>query len=141
MNEISARVRAEVAVLEANHDFYRAFSESDFEGMSRLWADSAPIACVHPGLPPLVGRTAVLESWKRILGGAGEWEMSCRSARAHVIGETAFVTCFEASGDAPAHLAATNVFVLEDGRWRMVHHHAGPLSQPVAANRSPDASN
>jgi len=23
------------------------------------------------------------------------------------------------------------VFVLEDGGWRMVHHHAGPLASPI----------
>ena len=38
----------------------------------------------------------------------------------------------------PAHLAATNIFVLEEGRWRMVHHHAGPLSVPEP-RRSPSA--
>jgi hypothetical protein len=109
MDDISARVAAEIAVLEANHDFYRAFSTGDFDAMSRLWAEHAPIACIHPGLQPIVGRSAVLDSWKRILGGAARWEMSCRAARAHVVGNAAFVTCFEASGDTPAHLAATNV--------------------------------
>jgi ketosteroid isomerase-like protein len=141
MDEISARVTAEIAVLEANLEFYRAFSDCDFEAMSRLWAERASIACVHPGLQPIVGRVAVLDSWKLILGGATRWEMSCRAARAHVMGDAAFVTCFEASGDEPAHLAATNVFVVEDGRWRMVHHHAGPLSEPTTEGRSPNASN
>jgi ketosteroid isomerase-like protein len=141
MNEQSERIATEVAVLEANRDFYRAFSDGDFDAMSRLWAERAPVACIHPGLPSLVGRSAVLGSWKQILRPAAEWELSCRAARAYVIGESAFVTCLEASGDKPAHLAATNVFVLEDGHWRMVHHQAGPLSQPIPANALPDASN
>lgn len=141
MDEISERVAAEIAVLEANLDFYRAFSEADFDAMKRLWAERVPIACIHPGLQPILGRSAVLDSWKRILGGAARWQMSCRAARAHVIGNVAFVTCFEASGDAPAHLVATNVFVVEEGRWRMVHHQAGPLAQPTTASSSPDASN
>lgn len=141
MDEISARVAAEIAVLEANLEFYRAFSDCDFDAMCRLWAERAPIACTHPGLPPIVGRSAVLDSWKRILGGAARWEMSCRAARAHVLGDAAFVTCFEASGDEPAHLAATNVFVFEDGRWRLVQHQAGPLSEPTTEGRSPNASN
>jgi ketosteroid isomerase-like protein len=141
MDEISARVAAEIAVLETNLDFYRAFSTGDFDAMSRLWAEHAPIACIHPGLQPLVGRSAVLDSWKRILGDAARWEMSCRAARAHVVGNVAFVTCFEASGDTPAHLAATNVFVVERGRWRMVHHHAGPLAHPIQEGSSRDASN
>jgi ketosteroid isomerase-like protein len=140
MDEQSERVATEVAVLEANHDFYRAFSEGDFDAMSRVWAVRAPVVCMHPGLPPVVGRSAVLDSWKQILPPAAEWEMSCRAARAHVMGASAFVTCLEASGDKPAHLAATNVFVLEDGHWRLVHHQAGPLSNPVSASAR-DASN
>jgi len=141
MDEISERVAAELTVLAANRDFYRAFSDGDFEAMSKVWAERAPASCLHPGLPALVGRAAVLESWQRILDPADGWEMSCRAARAHVIGEAAFVTCLEASGDRPAHLAATNVFVLEDGRWRMVHHQAGPLSEPIAKSPSPETSN
>ena len=141
MDEVSERALAEVAVLEANRDFYRAFSEGNFDAMSRVWAVRAPVVCMHPGLPPIVGRSSVLDSWKQVLRPAAEWEMSCRAARAHVRGESAFVTCLEASGDKPAHLAATNVFVLEDGQWRMVHHQAGPLSHPVSTNSSRDASN
>jgi len=43
-------------------------------------------------------------------------------------GETAIVTCHEGSNDDPGARAATNVFALEDGRLRMVHHHAGPIA-------------
>lgn len=43
--------------------------------------------------------------------------------------------CYEGIEAQPAHLAATNAFVLEDGAWRMVHHHAGPLSQPIPEPR------
>jgi ketosteroid isomerase-like protein len=141
MDERSERLAAEVGVLEANRAFYRAFSDGDFEAMSRLWAQRAPSICIHPGLPPLVGRAAVLGSWQAILASATDWKMSARDARAHVLGNTAFVTCLEASGDGPAHLAATNAFVLEDGAWRMVHHQAGPLSEPVPASSSVNASN
>ncbi|HEX6277709.1 MAG TPA: nuclear transport factor 2 family protein [Polyangiaceae bacterium] len=141
MDERNERLVAEAGVLEANHAFYRAFSDGDFEAMSRLWAERAPAVCMHPGLPPLIGRSAVLDSWERILEEATDWEMSSHGVRVHVLGNAAFVTCFEASGDKPAMLVATNVFVLEDGDWRMVHHQAGPLSEPVVASSSPKASN
>jgi ketosteroid isomerase-like protein len=141
MDELSERVAAEAAVLAANRDFYLAFSNGDFDAMSRLWAAQAPSVCMHPGLPPIVGRSAILGSWKQILGPAAEWELSCRAPRAHVFGNSAFVTCLEASGDKPAHLAATNIFVFEDGQWRMVHHQAGPLSEPIPARSSRNASN
>jgi ketosteroid isomerase-like protein len=124
------RARVEAAVLEANEEFYRAFSQGDFPAMRELWAESVPVACLHPGARLLSGRQAVLSSFRELLASAPAWKMVSRDAAAHVIGPAAFVTCLEANGDQPAHLAATNVFVLENGRWRMVHHHAGPLSVP-----------
>ena len=127
----SERVAAEVAVLEANQEFYRAFTRGDFKAMSQLWAEQAPNACYHPGMNVITGRGAVLDTWRQILNQVAGVEMACRAPRAHVVGEVAFVTCLEANGKHPAHLAATNVFVLEQGRWLMIHHHAGPLSQPV----------
>lgn len=136
----TARLEAEVAVLEANRRFYRAFSEGDYDSMSQLWAERAPTACVHPGMSAIVGRSAILGSWKQILRQAAGWTMSCRAARVHLLGDVAFVTCLEASGEQPAHLIATNVFVLEDQHWRMVHHQAGPLSSPVSATESRDVN-
>jgi ketosteroid isomerase-like protein len=124
------RTRVEAAVLEANEQFYRAFSLGDFPAMSELWAQAVPVACLHPGAKLLSGRHAVLSSFRELLASAPAWKMVSRDAVAHVMGPAAFVTCLEANGDQPAHLAATNVFVLENGRWRMVHHHAGPLSVP-----------
>lgn len=49
--------------------------------------------------------------------------MKCTHAQAHVLaGDVAFVTCHEVFDGG--RLAATNVFVREDGAWRMVHHQA-----------------
>jgi ketosteroid isomerase-like protein len=138
MFKAAEHVAAEVAVLEANREFYRAFSAGDFSAMSQLWAEHAPIACVHPGNNVIAGRSAVLASWREILSQVAGVEMSCRAPRVHLLGEAAFVTCLEANGKQPAHLAATNIFLLEEGRWRMAHHHAGPLQQlvPEAASRA-----
>ncbi|HTV25014.1 MAG TPA: nuclear transport factor 2 family protein [Polyangiaceae bacterium] len=124
------RARMEAAVLEANQEFYRAFSRGDYAAMSELWAQHAPVACLHPGARLLSGRSAVLASFRELLHAAPAWKMVSRDATVHLFPPAAFVTCLEANGDQPAHLAATNVFLLEDGRWRMVHHHAGPLSVP-----------
>jgi ketosteroid isomerase-like protein len=124
------RARMEAAVLEANQEFYRAFSRGDYAAMSELWAHHAPVACLHPGARLLSGRAAVLASFRELLAAAPAWKMVSRDATVHLFSPAAFVTCLEANGDQPAHLAATNIFLLEEGRWRMVHHHAGPLSVP-----------
>jgi ketosteroid isomerase-like protein len=125
------RALAEAAVLRANQSFYEAFARGDFAGMDELWARLAPVACLHPGAPLISGRNAVLDSWRRILEGVGTWKLVSREASVLLFGEFAVVTCLEANGNQPAHLIASNVFVLEGEDWRLVHHHAGPLTQPV----------
>ena len=137
----STHAATQAEVLEANATFYRAFSNGDYVAMSELWAQRAPVTCFHPGSRALVGRSAVLDTWKQILGGPPHLQLRCDQPIVRVLGEMAFVICYEGSDDEPAHLAATNVFVLEEGRWRMVHHHAGPISRPVPRSAPPRAVN
>lgn len=119
---------AEDDVRAANEAFYEAFRKRDANGMGVLWAKNAPVACMHPGMKPLVGREAVLRSWRGILAHPQAPSLGCSEVEVHVLGTSAFVTCLEGTeGDGP-RLAATNVFIHEDGRWRLVHHQAGPLS-------------
>lgn len=110
------------AVLAANTDFYIAFARGDTAAMDALWARRAAVACVHPGWQALVGREAVMESWQAIL--ASPPAVRCVGARVFVNGTSAHVICYEGVGDGM--LVATNLFVLEDDAWRMIHHQAGP---------------
>src|SRR5712675_1488203 len=64
---IEQRMTDSDAILAANAAYYRAFSTGDFVAMSRIWADDG-VSCVHPGWPALVGRAAILESYRDILG-------------------------------------------------------------------------
>ena len=121
----------ERAVLAANAAFYRAFNAGDYAAMSEIWAAHSPVACLHPGAPLLIGREAVLGSWRAMLRGGPGFTLRCDGPKAQLFGTTAVVYCYEGSDAQPAHLVATNVFVREDRGWRMVHHHAGPLSNPV----------
>jgi ketosteroid isomerase-like protein len=131
----------EAEILRANASFYRAFTAGDYIAMSQLWAARTPLLCVHPGAPVLIGREQVLESWRQILSEPLPFQMRCDHARVQVMGELAIVTCYEGNDAQPAHLAATNVFTREDGAWRLVHHHAGPLSTPIAKSASGERMN
>src|SRR5882672_77052 len=126
---------AEREVLEANSAFYAAFGRKDAEAVDAIWAREAPVACLHPGWELLLGREAVVDSWRRILlGGGAPPEIRCERASAYVQGDWAWVVCTEV---LPAgSLAATNLFVREAGRWRMVHHHASPIPPPPAPRRT-----
>jgi ketosteroid isomerase-like protein len=115
-------------VLFANEAFYVAFQTKDLGAMEDLWARRGPVACTHPGWPSLSGREQVLKSWQAILENPEGVAVSCRAARARRYGDTAFVTCYEVVGENL--LAATNIFVREDGAWKMVHHQAGPCHVP-----------
>jgi ketosteroid isomerase-like protein len=128
----------EIEVLEANEAFYRAFAARDVEALAAGWARRAPVACLHPGWDVLDGRDEVLRSFRAILESPAAPEVRCTLAQAHLLGEAAFVTCHElVSG---ARLVATNLFVREDGAWRMVHHMAAPLAagQARARPREPE---
>jgi ketosteroid isomerase-like protein len=117
-------------ILFANEAFYLAFETKDMAAMDALWACEAPVACTHPGWPSLSGREQVMQSWAAILANPETRGVAMRGARAHRCGEAAFVTCYEMIGESL--LAATNVFVRESGRWKLVHHQAGPCNLPPA---------
>ena len=117
-------------LLFANEAFYHVFRGRDLAAMEALWARRAPISCVHPGWHALSTREAVMESWDGILSNPEAPKIDCRGARAHLLGELGVVLCYEIIGRSV--LTATNIFLREDGAWRMVHHHAGPCDAPPA---------
>jgi ketosteroid isomerase-like protein len=123
-------------VLAANEAFYRAFAERDAQAMDGLWAKASPVACIHPGWPPLLGRAHVMASWRGVLGSPSSPAIRCLDPSAHVLADTAYVICYEALDDA--RLAATNLFVREDGGWRVVHHQASPVAAEIEVEEDSD---
>jgi ketosteroid isomerase-like protein len=115
------------AVLAANESFYQAFNQRDFEAMTMIWAHSVPISCIHPGWNVLSGHEAVLGSWRSILDNPGQPRLISGGASVQVIGAMATVVCRELVNGIP--LLATNVFVREEGDWRLMHHHSGQVAQ------------
>jgi hypothetical protein len=113
----------------ANEAFYLAFEGMDFEAMAYLWSEQREVICLHPGWPALIGRDAVLDSWRSILSNPQQGQVSFYSAEAHHISDdTVAVVCYELAGDNV--MVATNIFSLEDERLRMVFHQAGFCSNP-----------
>jgi len=90
------------------------------------------VLCVHPGWEPLEGRELVMRSWRAIFEN-GVPEVALSDVHVSVFGAVACVVCLEVIADGESGhegaMAATNVFVREDGGWRMVHHHAGPVAR------------
>ncbi|HTI88176.1 MAG TPA: nuclear transport factor 2 family protein [Alphaproteobacteria bacterium] len=115
---------SEVAeVLAANAAFYAAFGQGDRAAMHELWARRGTVSCIHPGWPPVHGRDKVMSTWEGILDDPPRPAVRPVREVANVVGDTGVVVCYEAIGKVI--LAATNIFVREDGAWRMIHHQAG----------------
>ncbi len=128
---------SDALILFANEAFYTAFGSSDYAAMDDLWAEDAPVACLHPGAAPIFERTEIMKSWREILA-SGSNGMTFRDARIVARGEVSIVVCYEVIGQGA--LVASNAFVEEGGRWRIVLHQAGPCpdapSMPPDENRS-----
>lgn len=114
-------------VLAANASFYRAFSAGDAEAMERLWSRESPVSCLHPGWPIVLGRQRVMASWRAILRRPPP--VRCREPRVLPYGHLMLVVCCEIIESGM--LAASNLFVREDGGWHLVHHQACPYAKEV----------
>ncbi|HSM20194.1 MAG TPA: nuclear transport factor 2 family protein, partial [Hyphomicrobiales bacterium] len=103
-------------VLAANAAFYRAFAEADLLAMEALTARRHPVAIIHPGWPAVSGRGAVIETWRMIFAGGPQ---SVRPVKPEVFsyGEAALVVVYEKADEV--YLAASTLFVREDGDWRL----------------------
>lgn len=116
------------AVLFANDAFYLTFQSSDVAAMEAIWSSREAISCLHPGWPPLLGREPVLQSWRSILANPNQQAVQAHAASAELYGDCAIVICYETVGQFM--LVATNVFVREDGQWKLVHHQSGETPPP-----------
>ncbi len=117
------------AELRANEAFYAAFRAADFEAMEAMWAKRRKVSVYHTNWPGIKTRDAVMESWFRILVIGDPPHVHAFDPTAIVTAKTGLVICREDLGGAS--LVATNVFVLEDGQWRMTSHQASRLPASV----------
>ena len=115
-------------ILAANAAYYRAFTDGDFTAMGGIWADNN-VSCIHPGWPALIGREAILDSYREILQNPNQERIDPRNETVLATGDDARVICVEFVGGAA--LAATNLFKRIDGEWRMTHHQASPIAALV----------
>jgi len=126
----------ESQILAANAAFYAAFAAGDFAALAALWADRDGISCIHPGWSAIVGRAAVIGSWRDILANPARPNIVCADPHAIVDGDHGRVLCIELVDGAA--LAAANHFSRVDGAWRMVHHQSSPIAQLATPDDDPD---
>jgi ketosteroid isomerase-like protein len=139
-------VGVEDEVRAANAAFYSAFESGDLDAMAEVWDRSDRARVTHPGWPTLYGWAKVLASWEAIFANTEFIQFVLTEERVLVLGDVVVVTLDEnilqtagspdggaaAEDLSGARVAATNVFVHDGTRWRMVHHHGSPVSGDVA---------
>ncbi|MFW6034073.1 MAG: nuclear transport factor 2 family protein [bacterium] len=133
-------VATESGLLAANVAFYDALERADMDALGEIWTPAGAASCVHPGMDPIHGRKAVLRSWAAMLAGTPYLQFVLTDVTAEVYGTVGVVSCTEnllsATDGMPetvfagGRAVATNVFRLEDGRWRLWVHHASPVQAP-----------
>ncbi len=118
------------SVLAANRRFYDAFGNLDIAEMERVWENSDRVLCVHPGWRLLRGWEDVRKSWEGIFYNTSLMHFNITNAQVIIQGDCAWVSCVEnitSVVDARATnfaVQATNIFIRDEGEWRIVHHHA-----------------
>jgi ketosteroid isomerase-like protein len=114
----------EAAVRAVNRAFYEAFEARDLDAMSSVWEHSDRVSCTHPGWRTLRGWGAVAGSWFALFGGPQPLQFILTDEHVSVAGDTAWVTVDEhlITTEMAGTVAALNLFVRHEDRWRLVAH-------------------
>ncbi len=119
------------ALERANEAYYRAFEELDLAAMDRAWAHVPYAACIHPGQEALTGWDDVRQSFEAIFAGTEEIHFKLSELRFEVRGDIAWATLVEHirhGDDVLVEVQSTNLFERTKDGWRMILHHASPVS-------------
>ena len=135
MNSAEWSSKKEVAA--ANRRFYQAFERQDLEAMRTAWLDHPEVRCVHPGSEMIVGTGRVLASWAAVIRGSQGIRFDLTDLSVQVSGDSAWVCGIEEirvqsqEGERLSSAAVTNLFVRSGGEWKLLLHHASPISRRI----------
>jgi ketosteroid isomerase-like protein len=127
----------------ANQAFYGAFEDRDLEAMSQLWEHSDRVTCTHPGWATLRGWGQVAASFFALFQNDQHLQFILTNSAASSVGDVAWVSVDEniLSDAQPATtVAALNIFSrTPGGPWRLVAHHASPVTADAEFDTDGDA--
>jgi ketosteroid isomerase-like protein len=127
------------AIIEANNQFYYGLNEmfvGNLETLTNLWAHSDSITYMGPFGGTLKGWDAISKDFIEVaamkLGGS----ISCKHMNVYVGTDMGYINCIEEGENispdgnlVKVSHRATNIFHLENDKWRLVHHHTDISSQ------------
>jgi len=115
-------------VLEANAAYYAAFGPRDVAMAMRCWSTHDDTLCIGPMGSPALGYEAIERFHHESFAVMEGTRFAVEVLHARYDDPLATVTCAEwitkeGGAGETHHLMATNVFILEDVGWRLIHHH------------------
>ena len=122
------------SIIEANQSFYNAFNKSDIELMIGIWLNDSTSQCIHPGWDVLTGFENIMSSWQKIFTSAQDLEIKLSHVEVTTSENLAWITCQEnlfsilSSGVQLSKVHSTNLFKKVNNEWKVILHHASPVS-------------
>jgi len=139
-NAISKSKKMRIEELtEANNQFYAGLNEmfnGNIEPLNDLWSHTNSITYMGPFGGSLNGWNEVSKEFNKVAAMKLGGEISCNNLHVYTGTELGYTTCVEEGENIgldgkPISVShrATNIFQLENGKWRLIHHHTDISSQ------------
>jgi ketosteroid isomerase-like protein len=130
-------------IIEQQHIAIDAFARGDDKPLAALWSGADDVTLGNPFGPFVRGFPQVAETMEAAAAHYGEGKASGFDLVAKHVGDNvAYLVEVERLNSkmeghddlAPVSLRCTSIFRREDGNWRIVHRHAGPITTPWPAD-------
>ncbi len=117
---------------EADETFFEALETLDVEEIMDCWAVEGPVSLLFPGVEDAVGRQMVEAAWEMVALHTSELKTMLEAQVVMRRGELGYSflsgRILSTHGDEAltVEVYVTNIYKLEEGEWKMVHHHTTP---------------
>ena len=124
----------QLEVFRANRRFYQAVSDQSLRAMGKVWLQESWVKCVHPSWELLTGWNRIRKSWATIFRNTEHMKIRASQVSIRLNGDFAWVSCLENiesyrnANFSRSQAQGTNLFFRVKGKWRLVHHHASPIT-------------
>ena len=130
---------AEKELRAANDQFYAALNAmftGELDPMNAIWSHREDVTDLGPFGDRLVGWEAVGAEFKKESGMKLGGRVMVKDVMVHAGSDLGYTVCVEqgenmSAAGKPVRVShrATNIFRLENGQWKLVHHHTDPSAE------------
>ena len=120
-------------VRKASNQFYASLNKmtnGDAQSLSDIWSHDSAVTTMHPIGGRQVGWKDVWDTWDQTAHVASEGQVKLQDQFIRVMGDIAYEIGVENAGFNLAgqkltdQVRVTNIYLKEDGKWKIIHHHS-----------------